>query len=290
MKKYPRVSIIVLNWNGWKDTIECLNSLKKIAYPNYEVIVIDNGSTDGSVERLKAKSLKLKAVFNNKNLGFAEGNNIAIRRVLKENKSDFVLLLNNDTVVEKNFLTKLVKTTQKEERIGIVGPKIYYFDKRNVIQSAGSKINLYLGKFPQIKSKKTTEVDFVTGACLLIKTEVIKKIGLLDKKFFLIFEDMDWCVRAKKASYLILYVPGSIIWHKTGRSFKKENVSRTYYYTRNLFRFEFKHANHLQLLCFLFSYFVLVFPVYFLGYLFIKRNYDLWKNYVRGVREGVFTR
>ena len=287
MKKNPKVSIIVLNWNGWKDTIECLKSLNKITYSNYEIIIVDNGSTDESVKCLE-KLKKIKLILNKENLGFAEGNNVAIRRVLKENKSDFILLLNNDTVVEKNFLTKLVKTAQKEKKIGIVGPKIYYHDKRNVIQSAGSKINLYLGKFPRVKSEKNTAVDFVIGACLLIKTEVIRKIGLLDKRYFLLFEDTDWCFRAQKAGYLVLYVPNSTIWHKTSQSVKK--ISEVYYYTRNLFWFEFKHANYFQLACFLLNYFVFIFPKYFFGYLFVKRDFNLWKNYTRGVIDGILSR
>jgi len=299
MKKNPKVSIIILNWNGWRKTVECLESLTKINYSNYEVIIVDNGSTDESVDRLK-RLRKIKLILNKRNLGFSGGNNTAIRKILKEDRSKFILLLNNDTIVEKNFLNELIKAAQAEEKAGILGPKIYYFDyqdKKNVIQSAGSKINLCLGKFPSVEKlnqvddgrfKQVKDVDFVIGACLLIKTEVIRKIGLLDKRYFLLFEDTDWCLRAKKAGYSILYVPQSIIWHRTSQSMRR--VSEVYYYTRNLFWFEFKYANPFQLLCFLLNYFIFIFPKYFFGYILIKRDYRLWKNYTHGVIAGLFKR
>lgn len=304
MNKAPKISIIILNWNGWRDTTECLQSLNRITYSNYEVIVVDNGSTDGSVEHLeKAKDVFSKQglfftlIQNKENLGFAEGNNVAIRQILKRRESDFILLLNNDTVVEKNFLSELIKVAQSKEEIGILGPKIYYYDyqgKKNVIQSAGSAVNLCIGRFPSAEKLdkvdnryviRVQSVDFVTGACLLIKTEVVRKIGLLDKRFFLLFEDTDWCLRARKAGYSVLYIPKSVIWHKTSQSVKK--ISEVYYYTRNLFWFEFKHANYFQLLCFLLNYFIFVFPKYFFGYMFIKRDCNLWRNYIRGVIDGI---
>jgi len=305
MKKSPRVSIIVLNWNGWKDTVECLRSLGKIAYPNYEVVVVDNGSTDDSRRHLKnfrSRALTPKFIFNKKNLGFAGGNNTAIRRILKKDKSDYILLLNNDTVVDKDFLGRLVKVSREEKRAAILGPKIYYYrykGKRDVIQSVGCRVNLYLGKFPSVEAldrpdthqiNKPQSVDFVTGACLLIKTKVIKRIGLLNEEYFLLFEDTDWCLRAKKAGYSVWYVPKSIVWHKTSRSFKNNRVSQVYYYTRNLFWLEFEHARLFQLLLFLFYYFIFILPKYFLGYIFIKKDRRRLAKYLGGVGKGIFGR
>src|SRR3989338_5442408 len=129
--KQPRVSVIILNWNGLDDTIECLESLKKITYPNYEVILVDNASSGDDVAQLRKKFGKyIKIIQNDKNYGFAEGNNIAIRKVMKENKSKYVLLLNNDTVVDAKFLDELVKTGESDPKVGIVGPIIYnYYTK-----------------------------------------------------------------------------------------------------------------------------------------------------------------
>ena len=292
MTHQPKISIIILNWNGLKDTLACLTSLAKIAYPNYEVIVVDNGSKNKEALIIKQKFPQINILKNKTNLGFAEGNNAAIRRILKQNQSDYILLLNNDTVVTKNFLNRLVETAQNCQNSGVLGPKIYYYRRRGktkVIQSIGSMINLSLGKISPVKQKNNCPlaVDFVTGACLLIKTAVVKKIGLLDKKFFCVFEDADWCLRAKTAGFLILYVPRSVIYHKLGQTIKK--TSPVYYYTRNLFWFEFKHAGFFQLLFFLTHYFIFVFPVYCFGFLLIKRNFKLWKDYTRGVLEGIFS-
>lgn len=291
MTHQPKVSIIILNWNGSKDTLPCLTSLFKITYPNYEIIVVDNASQAEDIFKIRQKFPSLNILKNKTNLGFAEGNNVAIRQILKQGQSDFILLLNNDTTVTKNFLNHLVETAQNYQNSGILGPKIYYYRRQGntkVIQSIGSMINLSLGKISPVKQKNNCPlaVDFVTGACLLIKTAVIKKIGLLDKKFFCVFEDADWCLRAKTAGFLILYVPRSVIYHKVGQTIKK--TSPVYYYTRNLFWFEFKHASPLQLLLFLLNYFIFIFPAYFFGYLLVKRNYALWKSYTRGVLEGIF--
>ncbi|MBU0979037.1 glycosyltransferase family 2 protein [Patescibacteria group bacterium] len=318
MKIYPKVSIIIVNWNGWQDTLGCLNSVLNINYSNYEVIVVDNGSTDESRARLinwkrktrlakkgKANSLNkrqshvIKLIFNYQNLGFAQGNNVAIRQVLQENTSKFILLLNNDTIVERNFLKKLIVSSSNQTNVGILGPKIYYANfknKKNIIQSAGFMINLYLGKFLSVEQLNKSDkkliniaqnVDFVTGACLLIKTEVIRQIGLLDKKYFLLFEDADWCLRAKQAGSLVVYIPQSIIYHKTSQSFKKERVSQVYYYTRNIFLFESKHARIFQLTCFLFTYFLFVFPIYFFGYIFVKKNRRSLIHYLHGIKDGI---
>lgn len=318
MKIYPKVSIIIVNWNGWQDTLECLNSVLNINYSNYEIIVVDNGSTDESRARLnnwqrktysankkKTNSLDkkpdcvIKLIFNHQNLGFAQGNNVAIRQVLQENTSKFILLLSNDTIVERNFLKKLIVSSSNQTNVGILGPKIYYANfknKKNIIQSAGFMINLYLGKFLSVEQLNKSDkkliniaqnVDFVTGACLLIKIEVIRQIGLLDKKYFLLFEDADWCLRAKQAGYLVVYIPQSVIRHKTSQSFKRERVSQVYYYTRNLFWFESKHARLIQLACFLSHYFLFVFPIYFFGYLFVKKDRRLLINYLHGIKDGM---
>lgn len=306
MRPFPKVSIIILNWNGWRDTIECLESLTRIAYPNFEITVVDNGSTDASKKRLQDwidkhdKVYKTYLIINRRNLGFAEGNNVAIRRVLAKGESGFILLLNNDTVVKENFLNELIEVARDKEEAGILGPKIYYFDyqgQKNVIQSAGSKVDLCRGKFLPIEpvdradereiKEASRSVDFVAGTCLLIRTQTIKQIGLLDKKYFANFEDADWCLRARKAGYLVLYVPGSIIWHKVSQSFRKEKGRQLYLYTRNLFWFELKYAGTLRFPVFILNYFVFIFPKYFLGYLLLKRSYGLWQSYLRGIKDGV---
>ena len=191
----PKVSIIILNWNGWKDTIECLESLYQITYPNYDVIVVDNGSKDSSVKKIKEychgqtkvqskffiynpnnkpikiieytgeeveagkgkerklenapSNKKLTIIKNEKNYGFAEGNNIGIRYALGKG-IDYVLLLNNDTVVDQNFLTELVRVAESEEYSGIIGPKLYFYKNKNRIYSVGGRINFWTSEISHI--------------------------------------------------------------------------------------------------------------------------------------------
>jgi len=306
MNNYFKVSIIIINWNGLKDTLECLKSLKEIDYPNYEVFVVDNGSNKEEQDFLKAKIIKseeipqeTRLILSKENLGFSGGNNLAINRILSEDQSDFILLLNNDTIVEKKFLTELMKTAVQEKKAGIFGSKIYYYDyeRKNNIHSAGFRADLSRGSFSSVEKldkadanniQEPVAVDFVTGACLLIKKEVIKKIGLLDERYFLIFEDTDWCLRAEKIGYQILYVPKSIVWHKIGQAIKKTKGLSVYYYARNLFWLEAKHADRTQLIKFLLNYFFFIFPKYFFGYPLLKRNYRFWQSYNKGVIAGIF--
>jgi len=298
----PKVSIIILNWNGLKDTIECLESLKKITYPNYEVIVVDNASKGNDADILEEKYKDyIRVIRNKENLGFAGGNNVAIRQVLKEEKSDYILLLNNDTIVESSFLDELLKVAEGNLKVGILGPKIYFYDfkgEKNIIQSAGARINLWLGRFNGIgyrqldkgQFNKISEVDYVGGSCILARTKVIKKIGLLNEKYFLYFEETDWCFRVKQAGYLILYVPESKIWHKQGASVKKVSGIEIYYNTRNLFYFERKFANPCQLLFFLEYYFIFVFPSRSIRLLLSsdKNKLFLLKKYLIAIKDGFY--
>ena len=270
----PKVSIIILNWNGWKDTIECLESLYQIAYPNYEVIVVDNGSEDDSIEKIKeyaegkieveskffeydpsnkpikwieytrgeaeagggiekeivdlSSNRKLIIVKNEKNYGFAEGNNIGMRYALKALNPDYILLLNNDTVVDKEFLGELVKVGESDSNKGIVGSKIYDYYTPNLIQCAGGDINWVLGEIKEFTwiednnpYSKTCERDFVWATSALIKKEVLERVGLLDAYFFFGIEEYDHCTSAKKAGFKIIYLSTSKIWHKKGASEKK---------------------------------------------------------------------
>ncbi|MDP3057772.1 MAG: glycosyltransferase family 2 protein [bacterium] len=243
----PKVSIIILNWNGWQDTLECFDSLAKIIYPNYEVIVIDNNSTNESVEKIKnwisdkKTAVNYKLLINSHNAGFAGGNNPGIEYAVK-NKSDYVLLLNNDTIVGPGFLEKLVKVGESDRNFGIIGPKIYYETDKNRIWFGGGYFSWLGGgrhmEFDKIDDKPLDEtikeVDFMTGCSLLIKREVIEKIGPMNEDFFLYYEDTEWCLRARKNGYKIIYAPSSHIWHKVSRSVKpKTNPVVHYYHIRN---------------------------------------------------------
>src|SRR3989344_1534929 len=251
MEIYPKVSIIILNWNGVDDTIECLESLKKITYKNYEVVVVDNGSEGDDVKILKKKYGKyIRIIENKENLGFAEGNNIAIRKVMEENKSKYVLLLNNDTVVDKKFLDELVKTGESDEKIGIVGPIIYnYYTKE--IDFAGGKINWWLARPYHLKEYFGEDTDTITGCCILIRTDGIQKVGMFDKEYFAYFEDSDLCERFKKKGYKLKINKNSKIWHKISKSTSKHGIYH-YYFARNRMIFNKKYNNGIKKYFFIF--------------------------------------
>ena len=234
------VYIIVLNWNGKDDTLECLKSLEKINYSNYRIIVVDNGSEDDSVSEIRRRFSNVKIIENKKNLGFSGGNNVGIKYAI-DNGAHYVLLINNDTTVEKDFLNELVEIGESDEKIGVLGSKIYFYSEPNRIWFAGGKVSWLKNKgthigLDQIDSgqyDKIKEMDYLTGCCLLIKREVIEKIGVLSEDYFLYYEDTDFSLRAKNANYKIVYVPKSKIYHKISRSTKPGSSNYVYYHSRN---------------------------------------------------------
>lgn len=287
-EKWPRVAIIVLNWNNYDDTKECLNSLNKITYPNYEVIVVDNGSTDGSGEKLKREFSQHVVLQNEKNLGFTGGNNVGMKYSLEHN-ADYVLLLNDDTVVDRDFLEPLVKVAESHESIGIVGPKVYYMDPPNLINFAGGTVNLWTGKVLHIGDKEidkgqydeVKEIDYQVGCAILIKKEVIENIGFLDDIFFILWEETDYCYRAKKYGYKVLHVPESKIWHKIARSIGLGTPFSIYYSFRNQILFMRKNAKLYHWLTFL-PYFCYAVGKSITG-LIIKRDFAKLKAIISAI-------
>jgi len=228
LTEYPRVCIVILNWNGLKDTIECLESIRHITYPNYEVIVVDNASKGNDPEILKETfGDYIRLIENRKNYGFSEGNNIGMRYALNNNiPPDYFLLLNNDTTVASDFLTELIKVAESDSNIGIVGPKIYFYDfngRKDIIWSAGGKVCWWHVPFyhhlgsahndlPEYNFIK--EVGFVSGAAMMLKRKVAEEISLLNSQYFFGYEEIECCLKARKAGYMIFYVPKAKIWHK----------------------------------------------------------------------------
>ena len=235
----PKVFIIILHYGDIKDTKECLSSLEKLDYPNFEVVVVDNGT--GKKFKVKSSKLKVKLIRNEENLGFAGGNNVGIRYALKH-KADYILLLNNDTIVEPGLLKELIRVGESDKNIGILGPIIYKKqdarNKKQTIHFAGGKINWLYTKGIHLqdtrhKIQDTNRVDYITGACMLVKREVIEKIGLMPEEYFLYCEDVDWCLKARKVGYKCVLVPWVKIWHKVSASTKEFSFSYIYYHTRN---------------------------------------------------------
>ena len=245
------VHIILLNYNGYKDTIDCIKSLQSIDYPNYKIVIVDNKSTNGSERYIKDFIQGMDDIHfiqTGQNLGFSGGNNVGIKWSL-ENNADYICLLNNDTTVEPDFLSILVKEMQENEEIGISAGKIMYYSRPDIIWSAGGYIDegKCLGYHYGINCNDSNEynikkeVTFLTGCLQLISADVLKKIGLYDEEYFLYMEDVDFCYRAKLAGYKIIYVPNSKIYHKVSASTGGEQSPMVLYYmTRNVMLFNKK--------------------------------------------------
>jgi GT2 family glycosyltransferase len=234
----PKIAIIVLNWNGSQDTLACLESLKQLTYPNYEVIVVDNGSTDGSITVIRALFPEHLLIENQINLGFAEGNNIGLRAAMQRG-ADFFFLLNNDTVVASDILEQFTTTFQIYPEAGILGAKILLFNERETLDHLGGMWNRKTGAFTftgrrdrESNWQTPQELDYVCGAGMIVKKSVIEKIGYFDPRFFLIWEESDYCFRARAAGFKIVTCPQAKLWHKVSASFRSKTHS-TYYWWRN---------------------------------------------------------
>ena len=280
---FPSVFIVIVNYNGWKDTIECLESLQNISYPNYQVVLVDNGSTNGSLEYIKkwcsggirvesefakynanskpvyyieyerniaetggcwekeniiadkAPNRRLVLIRSNENLGFSGGNNVGIKYSLSKN-ADYILLLNNDTVVSCDFIEHLIEVASNNEKVGMVGGKIFYYDRPDSVAFAGGKISLIRGSgyhFTDNRFNEPTPVSFLTGCLWFVKSNVFRQVGLLDEYYFLYVEDVDYCYRVQNYGYILMYTPHSIIYHKEGSSAGRLSPLSLYYITRN---------------------------------------------------------
>lgn len=241
---YPKVSIIILNWNGLEDTITCLESLRKISYPNYEVIVVDNGSKADDVHILeKQYKYYIRLIRNRENLGFAEGNNVAIREVMRENESQYILTLNNDTTVEQNFLNELIKTSQKYSEAGSIQPKMILANYPQYIDSVGLELSktgfgFNRGAFqnPDLFKNEEEILGPCSGAALYrmdALKDVIMDDEIFDKDFFAYYEDFDLALRLRWAGWKSYFCPNAIVYHKRGATGGVRNKFTAYYGTRN---------------------------------------------------------
>ncbi len=242
VKKKPSVVIVIVNWNSCDDTINCIESLKKVTYPEYEVVIVDNGSTDGSEKVLRGRFPELTLIQTGHNLGFAGGVNAGIKYALKKG-ADYILLLNNDTVVAPDFLEELVKVAERDEKAGILCSKIYFYNRPDRIWYAGATFHSLMGLTVLVGYERKDNEKFntiketePTGCSMLLKREVCEKIGLFDEQYFCYYEDMDFGMRAKRAGFKTLYVPSSKVWHKIGVT-TRGSLGMIYYLVRNSMKF-----------------------------------------------------
>ncbi len=272
MKNNPKVSIIIVNYKGWQETIDCLKSLAKLDYPDFDIIIIENGSPNDSFKKIKdflkhstpdSKHPTVRLIESKKNLGFAGGCNLGIRKA-KKSGTDYFLLLNPDTTVESDFLRKLIGVAIKTEsykaikdeirkgkKLGFLGPRIFYEDKKT-IYSNGGFINKNLtsailkdhGKTKeQLNNNEPFITNYITGTALLLSKKVLKNIGLMDESYFLYYEDSDWAIKAREKKYFHAIVPNAIIYHKGYHSTEYLSFNYIYYLTRNGYFLAWKNGN-----------------------------------------------
>ena len=291
----PKLSVIILNYNNPDDTLECVRSLIKNNFDDYEVILIDNGSADNSKEilkKLESEYSNLTFIINEKNLGFAGGNNVGIGM----SRCDYILLLNNDTVVKEDFLDSLLKQASEHPDAGIFCPKIYFYDNPDTIWFAGGYIDwkydgTHVGYGDKDDSVYNTAVtcEYVTGCAMLIKKEVIKKIGLLDESFFAYQEDVDLCIRARNVGYNCVYIPYPHVWHKGGATSKKQgrmSPFHRYLGTRNKLAMIRKNFSRLRFADALLRELFVVTPVYILLYA-SRGHFDLIPAQLQGIIDSL---
>lgn len=239
------VAIVLVNWNGRRDTLECLRSLQRLDYPDFRTIVVDNASTDDTVDAVCSEFGDVEVIEAESNLGFAGGNNLGIARAL-ETGADCIWLLNNDTTVEERSLSALVEVLESDAHAGIAGSKLYFYDQPNVIWFAGGTISPIWGFTRHIGENEIDtgqydqvhDIDYATGASLLIRAETVRDIGPMDEDYFLYWEETDWCERARAAGWRVLFAPASRVWHKVGASIPSDrSFIRSRYEGRNRVRF-----------------------------------------------------
>ena len=288
------VAIILVNWNGLDYTKACLESLSKINFSDYKVILVDNASENEEGQHLKTSFPEIELIQNSKNLGFAGGNNVGIRWALEHGFSH-VCLLNNDTQVEPDFLEEMVLKFRLGKSTGIVQPMILFLHQPKEIWSAGGKWLSNLGRAITLGDReplvnyrvKSTNLDWATGCCMLVSREAILKSGLLNEQFFLYFEDVEWSLRIRSHGFGIELAPKSILYHEAGAASKKSHSEGVlspkvfYYHVRNQFLLIRQQKAPLGYLYHLGRFLLWMF--YFLG----RGRFQKLKAVEKGIRDGL---
>lgn len=243
MKNNENICIILVNYNGYDDTVECIKSIENSDYDNYKIILVDNGSKDKN-KILNDNYINNAAdvIISEENLGFSGGNNLGIKYAQEKYDPEYYLLLNNDTVIIKDTISNLKKGFDFDSKAGIITGKIYYFSEPKTIWAAGGKFNFNTGIADQpelgkiddgVQYENTCEVSFATGCTMLISKQVINTVGYLEESYFLYAEDTDYCCRVLNAGFKIIYVGKALIYHKVSASTGKQSNMQQYYMFRN---------------------------------------------------------
>jgi GT2 family glycosyltransferase len=290
MKSNPLVSIIVVNYNTSHEVLDMLSSLDKCAYSDYELILVDNASPKDDLSFIKAKYPSVRVIMSSKNLGFAGANNLGIDAA----KGTYCLFLNPDTCVTPGFLQPLVDTLAQNPTIGLVSPKIKYYDSPELIQYAGtSRMSKYTMRSNSYSKKKEDNAENSTskltgyghGAAMMLPKAVIDKVGKMNASYFLYYEEIDWCERIHQKGYQIYYQANSLVFHKESASIQKESPLKIFYLSRNRLLFAKIHYTMAQFIFYCFYTLFLLVPKHILKYI---RQPALLKAYLKGILSHLF--
>jgi GT2 family glycosyltransferase len=293
----PKISTIILNWNNFKDTKECIESLKQSGIPFFKIIVIDNGSSDNSADLLEKEYKNISEIIfirNGKNLGFASGVNIGIKLALEIN-SDYVFLINNDALIKSDTIIELLSVFNFDN-VGISGPRIFFYNEPQKIWQGGGYFS-YLkagvkvpekNKFENTEKLEKKEVSFLTGCAMLIKKDVFEKVGLFDEKFFFYTEDLDLCLRALRGGFKIMYVPSSKVYHKI-EGISKSRTSPFVFYnlSRSFIIFIWKNFSFFYFLYGIFLHFFIYTLYRFLQLAIGSRDIKSIFAWFKGTMDGI---
>jgi len=247
-----RVVSVILNTSRREDTLACLESITTGGYEPHDIIVLDNASVDGSVEAIHEAFPRVEVILLTDNLGYAGNNNVGIHAAIEQG-ADWVLILNEDVIVAPDAIIKMIEVGEQDPKVGVVGPMVYHHGEPDIIQSAGGILDTYWLSIHRGQNKQDVgqytdpeEVDWISGCAILVKKEVIEEVGALDERFFYYWEETEWCLRAKRAGWKIIHVPGAKIWHKGVQRDYQPSPSVTYYWTRNWLLTLSKHRAPIQ--------------------------------------------
>lgn len=288
----PLVSIITVNFRQATVTCALLDSIRENTYKNVEVIVVDNGSLADCSEIFKKSYPSVKLIVSSENLGFAGGNNLGIAEAM----GDFLFFVNNDTVLTPNLIEALLsRFNTKNTNIGVVSPKIRYFDNPNVIQYAGftemnpiTGRNEAIGKNEEDKGQHDTArpTAYAHGAAMMLRREIIEKVGSMPEDFFLYYEELDWCAQIRRAGFDIWYEPTGLIYHKESAAVGKMSPLKIFYITRNRLLFMRRNVKGWRLAAFLTYFYSVTVPIKSVSFL-LKQEFSLFVTFWRACLQPI---
>jgi len=291
MSMAPLVYALTLSWNGQNDTLACFESLQKLDYPNKRLLLVDNGSTDGTPEAVANQFPTVELIRNETNLGFAAGMNVGLRHALSQ-KADYIIMVNNDTIIDPAALQKMIPLFGDD--VGMVAPKIYYAAEPDRIWSVGGLKNpLTLemagdarGDIDREQWAEVLERDYFNGCALLLSSPFLEEVGLFDERFFMYYEDSDLSIRARQAGYRLLLSPHSHVWHKVATtSGGSDSPNERYWMARSSIIFFRKHVHGWRWLIVVPYRTASAFRT--ISRLLWRRRFASVKAYIRGLRDGL---